>query len=143
MTIFSYYVGDFSPFHPFSPFLYCFYPFKLAKHDFSNLMITFMHSTLQILSNDMSHMHFQESWQMLTMEGGGIFDPPKKGGQVKTEFRLRSIIVYWHIKIICAKCHACIVILQLLPSMGTRTSQVLAKTNKVSFIISSEVSHFF
>ena len=48
-------------FSPFSPIFCCFYPFRVAKHDFSTLMITFMHSTLQILSIDMSHMHFQES----------------------------------------------------------------------------------
>ena len=52
--------GDFAPFHPFLPFFTVFYPFRVAKLNFSTLLNTFMHSTHQILFNDMSHMHIQE-----------------------------------------------------------------------------------
>ena len=62
MTKFSYYGGDFPSFHPFLPFFTVFYPFRVAKLDFSTLLNTFMQYTLQILSNDMSHMHIQEIW---------------------------------------------------------------------------------
>ena len=103
---------------------YPFYPILVIKYYFTALLIAYMPSTLQTLSNDVPYMHIKERWNTLNMGGGAKSPPSEKGAYFRSQFRRGSIIVSYHLKTMCGNFHACIMILQLMPFPVARTSQV-------------------